>query len=323
VFFQVDDKLHCNPKVMAMIEAEGFARAAQALGLWTLCGALARDAGLDGVITLGQAAKAAMDRSGARRAAAMLVRYQLWHAPGHDCEICPQPPQNAWVFHDWFQFGYGTGEEEKTAVAKRKELRRPAVVEAVWARDTAPDGQARCRYCGRRVQRKQGRGGDRRSVLVGTLDHVDPTRAIGASNIVVACSECNQKKAQRTPEQAGMTLQPPPGRPAETAPINTEINTAINPESIHEVSPPRARGGARAGGAWVGPGSPPGSGSGDAAGRAGAAPVVPVAAPWGSPWKGHAGPPPPAELVEEATCPEHNLPEPCRKCTARAREAST
>jgi 5-methylcytosine-specific restriction endonuclease McrA len=353
LFFQVDDNFHSNPKVMAMLEAEGFTRASTALTLWTLSGSLLRDAGLDGVVTLGQAAKATMDRTAARKAAALLVQYRLWHAPGHTCAICPQPPENGWIFHDWFQFGYGTGEAEKTAVAKRKELRNPAIVEAVWARDTHPDGHARCRYCGRKVVRKSGRGGDRRSTLVGQLDHIDPSRAIGAVNIVVACSECNQTKAQRLPETAGLTLLPAPsqaeisatarpetvippvtsqatapsvaaGQSDATSPDQYEnqngINTGSMTGSIPEVSPPRARARTGAGGVGTGVGlGSPGSSEGDdvdRGGRGGLAPDVPLGAPWGSPWKGHSGPPPSEDLIDEATCSEHGLPEPCRRCAA-------
>lgn len=330
MFFQVDDKFHSHRKVMAMLEVEGYARAAQAVTLWTLAGSLSRDAGLDGLITLGQAARVTTDRAAAKRAAALLVKHDLWHAPGHTCERCPPVPEGAFLFHDWFQFGYGTGEAERTAVAKRKELRDPGVVEAVWARDTGPDGRARCRYCEHVVRRPTQRGGDRRSTMVGQLDHIDPTRAIGASNIIVTCGDCNRRKAQRTPEQAGMTLLPAPA----------SINARINPDqrtdqsgsthgsigsthgsnlgSKREVGPPRAR--ARAGAGGVGDGSGGGvGGQGPGAGgvgRAGPAPEVPVPAAFGSPWKGHHGPPPPPNLIEDATCPEHDQPRPCRVCAA-------
>ena len=49
-----------------------------------------------------------------------------------------------------------------------------------------------------------------------TLDHVVPQAQGGESsweNCVLACVECNKRKADRTPEEAGMRLRHQPGRP--------------------------------------------------------------------------------------------------------------
>jgi 5-methylcytosine-specific restriction endonuclease McrA len=49
-----------------------------------------------------------------------------------------------------------------------------------------------------------------------TIDHVIPRSQGGASswtNCVAACVRCNGRKADRTPEQAGMTLRKRPTRP--------------------------------------------------------------------------------------------------------------
>jgi 5-methylcytosine-specific restriction endonuclease McrA len=268
-FFQVDDNLFSNHKTRALIETEGFAKAAVAGYLWTLAGSFSRKSGTDGVITLGAATSLTLDRNAAKRGAALLVKYRLWHAAGHSCEACPQPPEGAWVFHQWFQFRYGAADAERIANDKRAERKNPVIIEAVWARDTHPDGLARCRYCAKVVQRPTpGRGGDRRSNVIGHLDHIDPTKAIGPTNIVIACGECNQTKAAKTPEQAGMTLLPAPTNP-QTNPATNPIDAAINPGSSGEVGPTRARGGAGAGGAGVGPG------------RGGAVPTVPqIDRPW-------------------------------------------
>ena len=63
----------------------------------------------------------------------------------------------------------------------------------------------RCQYCGRRVARDEF-----------TYEHVVP-RVLGGKtawdNVVVACMTCNQKKAGRTPEQAGMRLLSQPVKP--------------------------------------------------------------------------------------------------------------
>ncbi len=70
----------------------------------------------------------------------------------------------------------------------------------VYARD-----RGRCQYCAAKVPRDDF-----------TYDHVVP-RVLGGvtswSNVVVACVPCNQRKAGRTPEQAGMRLLSTPVKP--------------------------------------------------------------------------------------------------------------
>lgn len=54
-----------------------------------------------------------------------------------------------------------------------------------------------------------------------TFDHVIPVAQGGRrgwDNIVTACEPCNRQKADRTPEQAGMTLLRKPQRPKVLAP---------------------------------------------------------------------------------------------------------
>lgn len=62
-----------------------------------------------------------------------------------------------------------------------------------------------CQYCGTKVP-----------MATFTYDHVTP-RAQGGktewTNVVVACGPCNQKKGNRTPTQAGMTILSMPVRP--------------------------------------------------------------------------------------------------------------
>ena len=62
-----------------------------------------------------------------------------------------------------------------------------------------------CQYCGARPGSYEL-----------TIDHVLPRAQGGVSrwdNCVLACVECNSRKANRTPEQAGMKLRKPPIRP--------------------------------------------------------------------------------------------------------------
>lgn len=69
-----------------------------------------------------------------------------------------------------------------------------------------------CRYCrsGPLKRHGMGRARDRRRAL--QYDHVDPDRAAGPDglNYVVACARCNEFKAHRTPEEAGLQLLPVP-----------------------------------------------------------------------------------------------------------------
>lgn len=62
-----------------------------------------------------------------------------------------------------------------------------------------------CQYCG-----------DPGNIKTHTLDHVIPKSEGGKStwkNMVVACVTCNRKKANRTPEQAGLKLLRQPEQP--------------------------------------------------------------------------------------------------------------
>jgi len=62
----------------------------------------------------------------------------------------------------------------------------------------------RCQYCGQKSQQL-------------TLDHVIPRNQGGRDgweNLVCACARCNNKKGQRTPEEANMTMLRQPRRPS-------------------------------------------------------------------------------------------------------------
>lgn len=70
----------------------------------------------------------------------------------------------------------------------------------VYARD-----HGRCQYCRARVPRH-----------AATYDHVVPRAQGGRTtweNVVISCMRCNQKKGNRTPEQARLTLASTPVRP--------------------------------------------------------------------------------------------------------------
>lgn len=70
----------------------------------------------------------------------------------------------------------------------------------IWERD-----KGHCQYCGKKVLRHEF-----------SYDHVVPRSQGGKTewtNIVCACTPCNQRKAGRTPQQAGMRLLTEPVRP--------------------------------------------------------------------------------------------------------------
>ena len=72
----------------------------------------------------------------------------------------------------------------------------------------ARDGYA-CQYCGRHRRELKGR-----QFL--TRDHILPVSRGGANtweNVVTACSPCNNRKGNRTPEESRMELLTEPGEP--------------------------------------------------------------------------------------------------------------
>jgi 5-methylcytosine-specific restriction endonuclease McrA len=83
--------------------------------------------------------------------------------------------------------------------------RVPANAVAFSRRNIYKRDRYTCQYCGARPGPEEL-----------TLDHVLPRSKGGAStweNCVLACVDCNKRKADRTPEQAGMPLSMQPVRP--------------------------------------------------------------------------------------------------------------
>ena len=195
--------------------------------LWTLAGSQCQAVGTDGVVSRADLVRIVLNPTVADRLAALLVDVGLWHRTGHTCDSCPAVPAGSYVFHDWFQMRYTPAKQVRTNRRKRQELKDAHLIAQVWARDCtdpADPTYGGCRYCGATVKRK-----DTKSAKRPFLDHVDPRKAAGIRNVVLACRECNQKKGNRTPREAGMTLLPPPrpepegddlaghGRPPSTA----------------------------------------------------------------------------------------------------------
>ena len=209
----------------------GDRRGSAAKALWLSAGSYAQSVGTDGVINrLGLARLVPVGIDEALFLAGLLVQVGLWHTAGHECgtEHCATVKPGQWIFHDWYQMRYTPAEQTRTNRDKRRELQDSKLVAAVWARDCLdPDVGLKllkgpCRYCGTLVKKS-----DTKSPIKPHMDHVDPRKAIGPRNVVLACQVCNQKKGNRTPKAAGMILRPPPRpEPEPVPPSDSDTDTA-------------------------------------------------------------------------------------------------
>lgn len=216
-FFQGDDQFAQNRKTRQLVAPvlDGHLDGPAAICLWFLAGTDCQNAGTDGVIARVDMVRLLPNVAVVDHLANLLVDVGLWHRPGHDCERCPAVKDGTFLFHDWFDMKYTPAAQVRVNRSKRQELKDPELIAQVWARDCvdpANPNTGSCRYCRVVVKRKDNRSEmDKRP----HLDHVDPRKAIGIRNVVLACGKCNQKKGNRTPREAGMTLLPPP-RPEPT-----------------------------------------------------------------------------------------------------------
>ncbi len=120
-----------------------------------------------------------------------------------------------YTWADWSQLLPGEGEPYIQAVRQR--LRVPEVV-ALVDYDRLP--MAAVSFSRRNIFKRDHYTCQYCSVQPGseelTIDHVVPRAQGGVSswtNCVLACVDCNKRKADRTPEQAGMRLHKQPVRP--------------------------------------------------------------------------------------------------------------
>lgn len=187
--FRVSDTAAEHPK----LRAAGLAAA----GLWAAAGSWSMN---PAHLTDGWVPAYFVDGwQGGRRCARRLVEVGLW------AEYTRNGIQG-FQFHDWLDFQRSAEQvqsEKEAALVRRALYSDPDLIAAVRARDGD-----RCRYCGRKVSWTNRRGSSG-----ATFDHVIPIPHGGLNtleNVVVACRGCNSGKRSRTPEQAGMTLLPPP-----------------------------------------------------------------------------------------------------------------
>jgi 5-methylcytosine-specific restriction endonuclease McrA len=119
-------------------------------------------------------------------------------------------------WRDWSSLAPAEGEPFIRAVRTRIRVpevvtlseydRLPAAAVSFSRRNIFKRDHFTCQYCGIQPGSEEL-----------TIDHVVP-RAQGGisswSNCVLACVDCNKRKADRTPDQAGLRLRKPPVRPA-------------------------------------------------------------------------------------------------------------
>lgn len=225
-WFRVDDGFASHSKARAAGK--------DGRGLWLAAGTMCAAANSDGVVEPLVVKDAAyLAEVNAKRASDALVAAVLWHdhqTLAH-CRRCRETnvqklAAGAFLFHDWLDY-QPTKDQAKIPLERlrwnrRKALNRDRELCAAIVRRDGPH----CRYCGQRVDFKS-----RKGPLSGTYDHVDPDdfspNGNSLTNVVVACRKCNGDKKDRTPEEAGMPLLPPPDR--DLAPARSGLGRDLAP----------------------------------------------------------------------------------------------
>ncbi|WP_329148770.1 mucin-2 [Streptomyces sp. NBC_01456] len=117
-WFKVDDTTHAHPKVLRAGNA--------ALGLWVRAGAYAAQHLTEGVIPAVVA-----QLYGTAPQARKLVTVGMWHAHGHACPQCPQPPAGDYVMHDYLTYNPTRArvEDDRAKAAARQQRAREKAAE--------------------------------------------------------------------------------------------------------------------------------------------------------------------------------------------------
>jgi hypothetical protein len=126
MWVRYDDAFHAHPKVL-----EVKAQDPGAIALHLLCNTWSADSKMAGVVTLGAIVSQAGTKQRGVKWARILVAAGLWHAEGHDCDRCGQPPANGYVVHD-FEVYNSQEKRRKNAEAGRRGA------EARWHRSGEP-----------------------------------------------------------------------------------------------------------------------------------------------------------------------------------------
>ncbi|MEV6073986.1 mucin-2 [Streptomyces sp. NPDC052069] len=141
-WLKVDDTSHAHPKFLRAGNA--------AIGLWVRAGAYVAQHLTEGVIP-GVVAQLYGTAPQVRK----LVAADLWHAYGHSCGGCPQPPAGDYVMHDYLTYNPTRSrvEDDRAAAADRQKR----------ARDKAAERQKRAAEAGNQERNPPGssRNGER------------------------------------------------------------------------------------------------------------------------------------------------------------------
>lgn len=121
-----DDAFHSHPKVL-----EAKAQDPGCIALHLLCNTWSADSGMAGIVTLGAVVSQAGTKQRGVKWARILVDVGLWHAEGHDCGRCAQPPPTGYVVHD-FDVYNSREKRRKNAEAGRRGA------EARWHKPSEP-----------------------------------------------------------------------------------------------------------------------------------------------------------------------------------------
>jgi 5-methylcytosine-specific restriction endonuclease McrA len=137
---------------------------------------------------------------------------KVWN---QSAEIVDPDDYQRYAWSDWAQRIPREGEPAIQTASRRLRVpevivlcrydRLPTRVVTFTRRNIFRRDHRQCQYCGRQPGNQEL-----------TIDHVIPRAQGGSStweNCVLACTDCNARKANQTPEQARMPLRRPPTRP--------------------------------------------------------------------------------------------------------------
>ncbi|MFN4000901.1 hypothetical protein [Microcella sp.] len=130
-WLKLDDQLGVHRKVIKIQRRTRL----ECMGLWTLALSASGRGLTDGVLEDFE-----LDELGAKQALIdELVRVQLWHSTGHDCQRCPQPPAGGIVIHDYLALNPSKKQVEDKREAER--VRKVSQRDNARKARTTPEGQ--------------------------------------------------------------------------------------------------------------------------------------------------------------------------------------
>ncbi|MFI6860157.1 mucin-2 [Streptomyces sp. NPDC050421] len=139
-WFKVDDTAHLHPKLLKAGNP--------AVGLWMRAGAYAAQH-----LTEGAVPGVVAQLYGTAPQARKLVAAGLWHAAGHACPRCPQPPTGDYVMHDFLVYNPTKSATEATRAAaadRQKRAREKAAEQRGQTRNRSDSSRETNSFAGER-----------------------------------------------------------------------------------------------------------------------------------------------------------------------------